>query len=406
MAKQSKEVKYRADNTYMISTDSTDNPKLGAKVLSNGRESLFLDFYLGFTMSVSSKTGKEYKRVNCKREYLSLYLWHNPNPIQRQENKTILELAKKIRFERGQQLLESTEGYRTKKERDINFLDYFAEYIEKYTKRDCRLIKLAYNRFKDFLKDTPEYNKYANRIKPEWIDKDMMLAFTEYLQSRSKGEGASTIYKRFKKVIKYAVEHDVITKNPCSGVTISVDINMLKKDILSEDEIVQLISTHYTGENPIIRNAFIFCLYTGLRFCDVKDLTFANIDYSNKLLRFEQNKTKGHSSASGVDVPLPPELLELIGKGKRDELIFNLPSHTMCNKALKHWVARAEIDKHITWHCARHTFGANILNNGANIKTLASLMGHSSLQHTEKYVRAVDSLKREAVNSLPNLKLS
>jgi integrase len=181
---------------------------------------------------------------------------------------------------------------------------------------------------------------------------------------------------------------------------------MLKKDILSEDEIVQLISTHYTGENPIIRNAFIFCLYTGLRFCDVKDLTFANIDYSNKLLRFEQNKTKGHSSASGVDVPLPPELLELIGKGKRDELIFNLPSHTMCNKALKHWVARAEIDKHITWHCARHTFGANILNNGANIKTLASLMGHSSLQHTEKYVRAVDSLKREAVNSLPNLKLS
>ena len=34
---------YRADNTYMISNDSTDNPKLGAKVLNDGRESLFLD---------------------------------------------------------------------------------------------------------------------------------------------------------------------------------------------------------------------------------------------------------------------------------------------------------------------------------------------------------------------------
>ena len=40
----------RSDNTYMISTDSTDNPKLGAKILSDGRESLFLDYYLGYNM--------------------------------------------------------------------------------------------------------------------------------------------------------------------------------------------------------------------------------------------------------------------------------------------------------------------------------------------------------------------
>ena len=97
----------RADGTYIISTDSTDNPKLGAKILSDGRESLFLDFYLGFNMSISSKSGKEYKRVNNKREFLKLYLWQAPRtPIERLQNKETLELAKKIRFERGQQLLE------------------------------------------------------------------------------------------------------------------------------------------------------------------------------------------------------------------------------------------------------------------------------------------------------------
>lgn len=58
----------RADNTYIISTDSTDNPKLGAKVLSDGRESLFLDFYLGFEMAIS-RSGKEYKKVNNRREF-------------------------------------------------------------------------------------------------------------------------------------------------------------------------------------------------------------------------------------------------------------------------------------------------------------------------------------------------
>ena len=83
----------RADNTYIISADSTDNPKLGAKVLSDGRESLFLDFYLGYTMAISGKTGKEYKRVNNKREYLSLYLWQAPRtPLERQQNKSQADL--------------------------------------------------------------------------------------------------------------------------------------------------------------------------------------------------------------------------------------------------------------------------------------------------------------------------
>lgn len=399
---------YRADNTYMISTDSTDNPKLGAKVLSDGRESLFLDFYLGFEMATSGKTGKEYKRVNSKREYLSLYLWQAPRgTAEKQQNKETLELAKRLRFERGQQMLESEEGYRLKKDRNVDFYDYFRTYIDCYTKKDARMVRMAYRRFCEFIKDTPGYLRYEHRIKPSQIDKDMVRAFVEYLQHRHRGEGAMSVYARFKKVVKYGVEHDVFAKNPTAGITIKADQDKLTKDVLSMDEVGLMVATHYPGENPDIRRAFIFSCYCGLRWCDVKDLTFANVDYSNRLLRFEQAKTKGHSAASGVVIPLNDGLLSLIGQPSagsgRDELIFPLPSHTMCLKALRHWVSRAGIDKHITWHCARHSFAVNILNNGANIKTVASLLGHSGLKHTEKYTRAVDSLKQDAINSLPNL---
>ena len=341
---------------------------------------------------------------------MSLYLWQAPRtPIERQQNKETLELAKKIRFERGQQVLESVEGYRLKKDRDINFLDYFQSYIDNYTKKDYRMLVLSRNRFVDFLNATPEYNKFANRIKPSQITKDMVEDFTEYLQKRSVGEGAKSIYQRFKKVIKYAIEHDVMIKNPCNGISIKVDDQQLKKDILSETEINKLIATHYDNENQNIRRAFILCLYCGLRFCDVKDLTFSNVDYSNKLLKFEQNKTKGHSANSGVIIPLNDGLLRLIGEPTKsqtkDSLIFPLPSYEMCLKALKRWVKRAGINKHISWHCARHSFAVNILNNGANIKTVASLLGHSGLKHTEKYTRAVDSLKQEAINSLSPLNI-
>jgi site-specific recombinase XerD len=343
-----------------------------------------------------------------KREFLSLYLWQAPRtPIERQRNKDVLELAKRIRFERGQELLEDVEGYRLKRSTDINFLDYFQSYIEKYTKKDKRMIEIAYNRFVDFLNETPEYNKYSKRIKPNQLSRDMMVVFTEYLQSRSRGEGAKSIYQRFKKVIKYAVEHDVMYKNPCDKVSIKVDEQQLRKEVLSLEEIQQLIAYRDKKQNQEIRRAFIFCLYTGLRFCDVRDLTFANVDYSNRLLKFEQNKTKGHSANSGVVIPLNDGLINLIGQPinleNRSEIVFKLPSYEMCLKSLDRWVKSAGITKHISWHCARHSFAVNILNNGANIKTLASLLGHSGLKHTEKYTRAVDGLKQDAINSLPQL---
>ena len=123
-------------------------------------------------------------------------------------------------------------------------------------------------------------------------------------------------------------------------------------------------------------------------------------------------KAQGQSSKNWVNTPLNDGLLQLIGKHKVNEegvqidsKIFNLSSQSMCLRSLKYWVKRAKIQKHITWHCARHSFAVNILNNGANIKTAASLLGHSGLQHTEKYTRAVDELKQKAIDSLPKLKI-
>ena len=386
----------------------TDNPKLLEKPLSDGNIALYLDYYLGRNTVYDEKKDAMISKVQRKREFLKLTILANPRtPMERQTNRETYELARKIRFEREQEFKENMLGYRLRKERAINFLDYFQAYNDRYTKKDVRMMKGVLVRFIDFLKI--EYPQYSTYLKPEQITKDMVSLFVEYLQSRSKGEGALDYYSKFKKVINYAVDNDIIAKNPCKGVVCKCDKQVLRKDVLSLDEMQALISTHYDNENPEIRRAFIFCLYTGIRFCDVQDLKYSNVDYSNKILSFEQNKTKGHSANSGVVIPLNDDLLQLIGKPGTEqyeqETIFRLPSATMCLKALRRWTKRAGITKHITWHCARHSFAVNILNNGANIKTVASLLGHSGLKHTEKYTRAVDSLKEAAINSLPKLKL-
>ena len=388
----------RGENQYLI---EAGNPRLLKKPIKNNTEySLYLQYQMGYNHDNGTSIRK--------KESLKLYLTANPRtPVQRQQNKETIELTKKIRREREQQFLENREGYRLKKDSKVNFLDFYQSYYDQYTKKDSRMIKIAGDRFKDFLAKYHPIN--SNYIRPDAIDHEMMVKFAEYLQTRSVGEGAKSILQRFKKVIRYAVEKGVMAKDPCKGVSCVVDDQVLKKDILSLEEIEKLIDTHYENEAPNVRNAFIFCLYTGMRFCDVKDLKYSNIDYSNKLLRFEQDKTKGHSARSWVTIPLNDGLLNLVGKPAdgqtKESLIFNLASYESCCKSVKRWVKRAGIDKHISWHCARHSFAVNILNNGANIKTVASLLGHSGLKHTEKYTRAVDKLKEDAINSLPELKV-
>lgn len=388
----------------------TDNPKLKQKKLSDGNFSLYLEYYYGYNSEVDEASGKTKVRAIRKKEFLGLTIYGKPRtPIERESNSKNIQLAQEIRKEKEQEFLKDTRGYRLEKSKNTDFVSLYQSYIDHYTKCDVRMLKMSLRWFKEFIETTPEYEKFKVGIKPSQITKDMMADFAVFLKSRGNGETPKSVLQRFKKVVKWAIEHDYMATDPTAGIRIVSDEQILRKDVLSTEEVVKLINTHYQGENPEIRRAFIFCCYCGLRFCDVKDLTFRNIDYSNRLLKFEQNKTKGHSSSSGVTIPLNDGILSLVGvpeTGKEDDLVFHLPSHTMCLKALRHWTARAGITKHITWHCGRHSFAVNILNNGANIKTVASLLGHSGLKHTEKYTRAVDELKQKAIDSLPTFDMT
>lgn len=101
----------------------------------------------------------------------SLYLTDKPHtPAERQQNKETLELAIRIRAEREQEFKESMLGYRLKKDRTVNFLDYFQAYINSYTKKDIRMVQIALSRFKDFLKEKYPMNECS--IKPELITKE------------------------------------------------------------------------------------------------------------------------------------------------------------------------------------------------------------------------------------------
>ena len=288
-----------------------------------------------------------------------------------------------------------------KEKTESAFVRFFKTYIETYDKKDKRVIKQALDRYLSFIESLPEASRKSTP------DHETIRKFADYLVASSKGCGAYSTFARFKKVVGHAVKAGVLNENPCTDIRIFGSGNGLVKHILSEEEIIRLLQAHPIGENETIRNAFIFSLYTGLRFCDIINLKNSDIDHSNRMLIIEQSKTKGKSPHSRVHIPLRDDLLELIRHNPDtcdpNARIFILPSHPTCLKALKQWTKEARIHKHITWHCARHTFATNILKNGADIRVVADLLGHSSLKYVETYTRAIDSRKLMAINSLPPL---
>ena len=275
-----------------------------------------------------------------------------------------------------------------------SFDRFFKEYLDSYTKKDKRVIKQAYTKYMNFL-DTLPARRQKSAPTPATVN-----AFVDHLTSTCRGSGAASTYSRFKKVVAQAVREGVLKNNPCAETKCHCQGNELVKDILSEHEIQLMLKTCKTSGNIEVRKAFIFCLYTGLRFSDVMNLTYSNIDRQNMLLSIRQSKTQGQ-----VHIPLREDILQLtVGTGSLYQKVFRLPSHPTCMKELQKWTSETGISKHITWHCARHTFASNILMNGADVRVTASLLGHSSLCYVERYTRAVDHKKYQAINTLPSVK--
>jgi len=145
-----------------------------------------------------------------------------------------------------------------------------------------------------------------------------------------------------------------------------------------------------------VRRAFLFCCVTGLRWIDVNNLKWSNIRLESKEMNLSQSKTD-----EPVFTPLNSTAIKLLQEqGIKEDFVFNLPSHSGANKTLRAWVKRAKIDKKITWHNSRHSFGTNLIFNDVDVLTASKLLGHTSMKHTQRYVDAAKEMKEAATDKI------
>jgi integrase len=204
-------------------------------------------------------------------------------------------------------------------------------------------------------------------------------------------------------VIKAATKDKYFHENPVEDVSALANPSVALKENLEVDEYIKLLNTPCFNED--IKLGFLFCLYTGLRWVDLKALEWKDIKENVLTTRIIQKKT-GRPVTLTLH-PISKAILErqAARKGTSDIMprrVFALPSANGANGVLDGWVRNAGIDKYITWSCARLSFSILLQDKHVDTATVAYLLGHTTTKQVEcAYKRHRPRDQAASVSNLP-----
>ena len=212
---------------------------------------------------------------------------------------------------------------------------------------------------------------------------------------------AHTYYSKIKAALNQAVRDKIIQSNPCNRVQ-----NIRKEDteiqFLTFEEI-QVLSRAIpkTESGKEVARMFLFGCFTGLSLANLETLTYEQIE--GESVKYFRTKTE-----KWIYIHLNKTALSLIGNTLNKEpsaRIFNTPKRRHATRLLKNWGKQAGIKKNVHYHIARHSFATLSLTSGVNLYTVSKLLGYKNLSTTQIYANVIDSVKRQAVDALPQLEL-
>ncbi|MBO9586513.1 MAG: site-specific integrase [Flavobacterium sp.] len=370
---------------------------LRKKAISQGRMSLYLDFY----PAVWNANSNDFTR----REFLKLYIYQKPaDQYQKMANSENLHTAELIRARRQNEINKSEIYSPFEKEQlqiqargNESFLMYYKKLGQKKSGKNLSIWNCAIGHFEAFLNGN------------DLLFKDVTVAliedFRDYLlKARSMRKNkkqlsrntALSYYNKIKTALKAAYKEDKLRTD------INAKIGTIKemesqRSFMTLEETRRLFATPCS--NILVRRISMFSVLTGLRYVDIAKLVWSEIhriENDGYYIIFRQKKTEGAES-----LPISEEAYELLGKRKGEkELVFKGLNKWDVDRTLPVWVALSGIRKHITFHCFRHTFATLQITAGTDIFTVSKMLGHRSVKTTQVYAKVIDQKKRDAANRI------
>lgn len=385
--------------------NSKESVRLRFRDLADGSQSIYLDCY-----------------VKGKREYrfLNIYLKPDKGRENKAWNKQQLALAEAIKSQTIVDIQNGKFGFRdVKAAENTNFISYLEGMLEGYEKKgQTACANLMKNTIRRLI-------AYKGKLIPiSGITKEYLIGFIEFLNAEGNsfdknakdperqvkplsGVYKETMYNRIMVALNKAEREGIILKNPGKAVDSSLRprAEESKREHLTLDEVKAIIDTPYRVKNHV-KEAFLFCCFSGLRFSDIYKLTWGEIKIGqdgDARLETRIKKTK-----KDIYIPLSENALNWLpernGAPDTARVFYLLPDQPgNADVRLRTIVKNAGITKRVSFHVGRHTFATLTLTYGADLYTVSKLLGHCNIRTTQIYAKIVDENKRKAVNLIPKI---
>ena len=366
---------------YTIQSQTKELVSLRQRALKNGGSTLYLDYVV------------KGKRV---REFLKMYLVPEVTKIDRYQNQETLKIANAAKAKRIIALQNGQEGFVEKKVKGdkIRLVDYIAQRSEEYSKKGSSGMAI------NILSLKGHCFAYKSNITLSQIDVSYLKGLIEFLGKRVAASSVTAYFSYLGIILNSAKREGLIRYNPIDLMDRHEKPHMPESQrcFLTIDEVKRMGRT--SCPNDMVKRAFMFACFTGLRISDIKALQWDNIEKTDEgyQVQLKQKKT-----GNMVYIPLSGNALAWL-PNKKGKLVFpNLPSTGNFRLYFDSWCARANISKHISFHVSRHTFATLALTYGADLYTVSKLLGHTDISTTQIYAKVVDESKRKAVNLIPSI---
>ncbi len=270
--------------------------------------------------------------------------------------------------------------------------------------------KLSDNTYESYADDLDSYGKYLVKNNLSNISKVTLKDINDYIKELGKNGLAPKSIARhitsLRELHKYLVKTEKITINVMDNYTGMKQTKHLPT-VLKSDEIEKILDVNLDNVFKYRDKAMLELMYgAGLRVSELVNLTIYSIDLENDIILIEGKGNKERI------VPLNPYAKEALlnylevrstliktKNGVPDKLFLNNHgkgiSRQGFNFILKNILEEKDIKTHATPHTLRHTFATDLLNNGADLKSIQALLGHEDISTTSIYTHVVDNKLKE-----------
>ena len=345
---------------------------LRRRTLASGNISLYLDIYHGGIRTY---------------EYLKLYLVPEHGRKDKEANRQTVALAEAICAQRLVEVRNGQYGFTSPVSVSLR------EYVQTIIQDKKGSTRRRYEAISNILNDYCRPSMMLTDITPAWFSQ-----FLTHLDKQGYARNTLAVYSAtLRYIINQAHREGLLQTNPIANIK-GVGYEETNRVYLTVEEVRKLAKT--PCPNDITKRAFLFGCLTGLRNCDIRSLTWADVHDQDGYTRiiYKQHKTKGQEY---LDISAQAASL-MGGRGSDTDVVFPLMHWSSVRKQLTAWVRQAGISKHVTFHTSRHTFAVMMLGV-TDIYTVSKLLGHRELSTTQVYAHVLDKAKREAVDNIPDV---